>query len=97
MLGTLTKYCERIQKFRETGHLKHIYKNELDKACFAHDPAYFNSKSLTKRVVSDNILRDRACKIAINFKYNGYQKGLASMVYKFFWQENSIGSKSKCK
>ena len=29
--------CQRIQKFRESGDLNHIYKNELDKACFAHD------------------------------------------------------------
>ena len=29
-----TKYCEKIQKFRETGNLKHLYRNELDKALF---------------------------------------------------------------
>ena len=33
--GLFTKYCERIQKFRETGNLKHLYKNELNEACFA--------------------------------------------------------------
>ena len=32
--GPFTKHCERIQKFRETGNLKHLYKNELDKALF---------------------------------------------------------------
>ena len=39
----------RIQKFRETGNLKHLYRNELDKACFAHDAAYSASKGLAKR------------------------------------------------
>ena len=38
---SFTKYCERIKKFRETGNLKHLcIRNELDKACFAHDSSY---------------------------------------------------------
>ena len=41
--GPFTKHCERIQNFRETGNLKHLYSNELDKACFAHDAAYYDS------------------------------------------------------
>ena len=56
----------RVQKFREKGNLKHIYRNELDKACFAHDAAYSDSKDLAKRTVSDKILKDRAYEIAIN-------------------------------
>ena len=36
----LTKHKQRIQKFKETGDTKYIYKNELDKPCFAHDAAY---------------------------------------------------------
>ena len=43
-----TKHDERIQKFRETVDLKHIYKNELDKSCFAHDAAYVNSYHFRK-------------------------------------------------
>ena len=35
-----TKYRERIQKFRETGNLKHLHRNKLDKACFSHNAAY---------------------------------------------------------
>ena len=31
--GPFTKHCERIQQFREMGNLKHLYRNELDKAC----------------------------------------------------------------
>ena len=38
--GAFTKHRERIQKFRETANLKHLYRNELDKTCFAHDAAY---------------------------------------------------------
>ena len=59
-----TKHRERIQEFRETENLKHLYRNELDKACFAHDPAYSDSKDLAKRTISDNILKDRAYEIA---------------------------------
>ena len=61
-----------------------IVKNELDEACFAHDTAYSDSKDLTKRTVSYKILRDTADEIAINPKYDGYQKDLGSMICKFF-------------
>ena len=45
--------------------------------------AYGNSKDLAKRTQSDKILKDKAFKIASDPKYDGYQRGLASMVYKF--------------
>ena len=32
--GSFTKNKERFQKFKETGGISYIYKNELDKACF---------------------------------------------------------------
>ena len=72
--GSFTKQRERIQKFRETGNLKHLYRNDLDKACFAHDAAYSDSKDLAKRTISDKILKDRAYEIARNRNYHGYQK-----------------------
>ena len=56
----------------------------MDKACFAHDAAYSDSKGLAKRTQSDKILKDKAFDNANNPKYDGYQRGLASMVYKFF-------------
>ena len=56
---SFTKHCERIQNFRKTGNLKHLYWNEFDKACFAHDAAYSDSKDLAKRTISDKILKDR--------------------------------------
>ena len=53
--GPFTKHRERIQKFKETENLKHIYKNELDKSCVAYDAAYYYSKDLAKRTISDKI------------------------------------------
>ena len=68
----------------QTGNTDFIYRNELDKACFQHDMAYGKSKDLVKRTQSDKVLKDKAFKIANNPNYNGYQRGLASMVYNFF-------------
>ena len=84
-----TKNKERIRKFMQTGTTDFIYKNELDKACFQHDMAYGISKDLTKGTQSDNVLRDKAFKIARDPKYDGYQRGIASMVYKFFHKKSS--------
>ena len=87
----LQKTEKRIQKFKETGDTSYIYKNELDKACFQHDMAYGGFKDLKRRTASDKILRDKAFNIAKNPKYDGYERGLAHMVYKFF-NKNSMGS-----
>ena len=51
--GSFTKHKQRIQKFKETGDTNCIDKNELNKACFAHDATYSDSKDLTKRTISD--------------------------------------------
>ena len=82
--GPFTKNKEGIEKFMQTGNTDFIYKDELDKACFQHDMAYGKSKDLIKRTQSDKVLKDKAFKIANNPNYDGYQKGLASMVYKSF-------------
>ena len=81
--GPFTKNKERIQKFKETGDTSYIYKNELDKTCFQHDMAHGDFKDL-KRTASDKILRYKPFNIAKTPKYDGYRRGLASMVYKFF-------------
>ena len=73
----------------QTGNTDFIYRNELDKACFQRDMAYDKSKDLTKRTQSGKVLRDKAFKIASDPKYDGYQRGLASMVYKFFDKKSS--------
>ena len=87
----MTKNKERIKKFMQIGNTDFIYKNELDKACFQQDMAYGKSKDLVKRTQSDKVLKDKAFKMASNPKYDGYQRGLASMVYKFF-DKKSKGS-----
>ena len=46
--------------------------------------AYGDSKDLAKRTASDKVLRNKAFNIASNTQYDGYQRGLASTVYKFF-------------
>ena len=81
--GRFTKHRERIKKIKETGNLKYIYKNEWDKVCFAHDAAFFDDKDLTKTTISDKTLKDRAYEIAINPICDGYQRGLASILYRF--------------
>ena len=76
------KHLERIQKFQEADDWKHIYKNKLDKFCFDCDAASSNSKDLAKRNVLCKILQYRAYDNVLNSKYDGYQRGFASMVYK---------------
>ena len=56
----------------------------LKKACFQPDMAYGGFKDLKRRTFSDNILRDKAFNVAKNSKYDGYQRALASMIYKLF-------------
>ena len=80
--GPFTKNKERIQKFKETGDSRYIYRNEFDKACFQHDMAYGDFKART--TAADKVLRNKAFNIAKDPKYDEYQQGLASMVYKFF-------------
>ena len=82
--GPFTKNKEKIEKFMQTGNTDFIYRNELDQAYFQHDMAYGKTKDLAKRTQSEKVLRDKAFKIASDLKYNGFQRGLASMVYKFF-------------
>ena len=81
--GPFTKNKERIQKFKETGDASYIYKNKLDKACFQHDMAYGDFKDIARRTASDKFLRDKAFNVAKNPKYDGYQRGLASIVSNF--------------
>ena len=56
--GPFTKNKERIQKLKETGDSRYIYKNEFDKACFHHDMAYGDFKYLAGRTDADKVLRD---------------------------------------
>ena len=92
--GPFTRHKERIKEFKRTGDTRYIYRNELDKACFQHDSAYADHKDLINRFEADKVLRDKAYDIASNPEYDGYQRGLASMVYKFF-DKKSMGSRVK--
>ena len=74
-----TKNKERIQKFKETGDTKYIYKDELYKVCFQQNVAYADFKDLAKRAVPDKVLRYKTVHIAKNPKHDGYQRGIASM------------------
>ena len=89
--GPFTRHKERIKEFKRTGDTRYIYRNKLDKACFQHDSAYADHKDLINRTKSDKVLRDKAYNIASNPEYDVYQRGLASMVYKFF-DKKSMGS-----
>ena len=80
--GPFTIHTQRIQDFLNTGKLSYIYKNDIDKACFQHNIIWH--KDLEKRTQSDIVLKNKALKIGSNPKYNGYERGLASMVYNFF-------------
>ena len=87
--GPFTKNNERIKNFMQAGNTDFIYKNELNKACFQHDMTYGKAKDLVRRTQSDKVLRDKAFKMAGDPKYDGYQRGLAFMVYKFFDKKSS--------
>ena len=82
--GPFTRHKERIKEFKRTGDTRLLYRNELDKACFKHDAAYAKYEDVDNRLISDQKLRNSAYDIATNPKYDTYQRGLASMVYKLF-------------
>ena len=83
LAGHLQKTKKEFKNLKKQD-TSYIYKNELDKACFQHNMAYGNFNDLKRRTASDKVLRDKAFDIAKNPKYDGYQRGLAYMVYKFF-------------
>ena len=89
--GPFTKHKERIKELKRTGDTRYIYRNELDKTCFQHDSAYADHKDFINRTEADKMLRDEAYDIASNPECDGYQRGLANMVYKFF-DKKSTGS-----
>ena len=95
--GPFTRHKERIKEFKRTGDTRYIYINQLDKACFQHDYAYADHKDLINRTEADKVLRDKAYGIVSNPKYDGYQRGLASMVYKFFDKKSTGNGFKKLK
>ena len=69
--------------------MRNIYQNQLAKACFQHFMAYGDFRDLNRRIFADKVFRDKACHIAKDPKYDGYQRGLATMVYTFFDKKTS--------
>ena len=88
LLDHLQKTKEKYKNLKKQ-ETRYIYESNLDKACFQHGMAYGDFKDLLRRKESDKILRDKAFNIAKNPMYDGYQGGLASMVYKFFDKKTS--------
>ena len=82
----LTKHHRSIQKFTETGTLKHLYINGF----FTHDAAYSNIKDVAKRTISNKILKDRTSEIVRSRNYDGYQRALTSMVYTCFLVKEQV-------
>ena len=71
---SLTKYQERIHKFKEAVDLNYIHKKELEKEWFSYDAAYANTKVLAKKTLSDNILKIKSCEIASDSQYYGIKE-----------------------
>ena len=82
--GPFTEHQEIINQFTKDGKLSGIYKNDLDKARFQHDMANNKYKDLKERAQSDIVLKNKAYKIALNPKVDGFQRALVSMVWKVF-------------
>ena len=57
--------------------------------------AYNKYNDLKRRTKSDKVLKDKAFEIASNPKYNGYERGLASMAYKFFDKKSKGGLENR--
>ena len=91
LVDHLLKTKKEFTNLKKQEDTNYIYKNELDKACFQHDMAYGDFKYLAERKAFDKVLRDKAFNIAKNPKHDGCQRGLVSMVYKFF-DKMSAGS-----
>ena len=78
--------CLWIIKKKTKKEYKNLRKQEiqkldkLDKARFQYDMVYRDFKDLTKRTDSNKIFRDKAFNIAKNPNYDGYKRGLASMM-----------------
>ena len=89
LVDHLEKTKKKYKSLKKEKADLYIYQNELDKACFQQDMADGDFKDLTIRTASDKILRDKAFNIAKNLKYDGYQRGLGSMVHKLFDKKTS--------
>ena len=86
--GSFTKNKERIEKFMKTENTDFFIEMNLIKLAFSMIWLMVNRR-IQEKTQSDKVLRDKAFKVASDPKYDGYQRGLASMVYKFFDKKSS--------
>ena len=103
--GFIYVFVDYLLKIKK--ELKNLRKLEIQniftemnwiKLCFRHDMAYEGFKDLARRRASAEVLRDKTFNIAKNPKYDGYQRGLGFMIYKFFEKKSKGGcAKSKIK
>ena len=61
-----------MKKNWELGDSRYFYQNEFDKACFQYNMIYGDIKNLSKRTISDNVIRDEIFNILENPKCDGY-------------------------
>ena len=71
----LNKFLSAGDNFMPEIHLNQPQNNHM---------AYRVFKDLPRGAASDKVLRDKTFNVAKNPKYDGNQRGLNSMVYKFF-------------
>ena len=79
--GSFTLNKKIIRKYKETEKFREIF--------FQHDMAYGDFIDYVRRRVSDKVFTDKAFNIAKNPKYDGYQRGLASMVFKLLYRKSA--------
>ena len=89
LLKIKKKFKKLKKKTKKTGDTRHFYRSELDKVCFQHDMANEDFTNSARGITSDKFLGNKAFNIAKNPNYGGYQRGLASMVYKFFEKKSA--------
>ena len=83
--------CGQLTKNKK----RNIYQNKLDKTCFKYGMAHKDFNNLPRRSASDKVLHDEAFHIAKNPKYDGYERGLASVVYNSFYRKSPLLARAK--
>ena len=89
--GPGTKHKERIKKYLQTGDVTSLYKNQLDAACFDHDKGYAKHRDVAGRQPYDQKLIEDTEKIIADRSIDGYQRGYASLINKFFSKKIGAG------
>ena len=64
----------------------------MNRAFFQHDMAYGDFKDLTRRTASDKTLHNKTFNISKNLKYDGYQRGITSIVSNFLDKKSFRGA-----